>query len=1287
MKLSIFFLVTAVAVLLLAIIAVSEGTRSRSSSSSGTRSSSSSGARHCKRPSYFRNGRFYFSRALARRTHYKIGSVLEMRCNTGYKLIGSKYLRCVRGRSGSVGWSGRLAICKPNDSRKKCPSLQAPSNGYVSIKGRQAFYGCKNGASLQGNRIRTCQSNGQWAGSKPWCKSKIINCGDPGTPRNGFRKLSRTTLGSIVVYSCKSGFYLSGNSKRKCQSNKQWSGKLPICKAKVINCGDPGTPRNGFRKLSRTTLGSIVAYFCKSGFYLSGDSKRKCLSNRQWSGKLPICKAKVINCGDPGTPRNGFRKLSRTTLGSIVAYSCKSGFYLSGDSKRKCLSNRQWSGKLPICKAKVINCGDPGTPRNGFRKLSRTTLGSIVAYSCKSGFYLSGNSKRKCLSNRQWSGKLPICKAKVINCGDPGTPRNGFRKLSRTTLGSIVAYSCKSGFYLSGDSKRKCLSNRQWSGKLPICKALCPKLSAPSNGKVQVEGVKKGSSARYSCNDGYKLRGDTTRICQEGGQWSGQKPTCQAVTCQRLGAPRNGGVRFDSLTKGSIATYICKNGFKLVGNKKRQCLKTGQWSGMEPICKPIDCGDPGTPENGNREFEMTTVGSIVTYSCRKGYYLIGDRRECLANGQWSGKLPICKALCPRLSAPSNGKVQVEGVKTGSSARYSCNDGYKLRGDTTRICQEGGQWSGQEPTCQAVTCQRLGAPRNGGVRFDSLSKGSIAIYTCTNGFELAGDQSRECLKTGQWSGREPTCNPIDCGDPGTPENGDRELDKTTLGSIVRYSCRKGYYLAGNSERECLANRQWSGKLPTCKAFCQELSAPSNGNVQIEGIKPGSSATYSCIEGYKLDGNEIRICQEGGEWSGNEPICQVTCQSLSEPKNGGVQFTSLVKGSIATYSCFDGFKLIGKVNRQCLATGQWSGEEPTCYPIDCGSLSPPVNGAVDMDGTTAGSIATYSCQSGYELAGVETRECLNSGKWSEEAPTCEAVDCGGLDAPKSGAVELSGTVLGSKATYSCFFSYKLVGVESRECLPSGQWSEEPPTCESIKCKELTNPENGKVKFVSTLLSSIATYSCNDGFILSGKSRRECQINGEWSGTEPSCIEIQCPVLKNPKHGKVIITTRSIGSKAYYTCQNGFRLSGDGSRTCQESGEWSGNEPVCVPIKNTDCKALPHPENGLVIAKGLTVGSRVYYSCDYGYNLTKGSEVRICQENLQWSGTAGICEAVRCRVLSSPANGKVSFISHHFLSEATYSCYDGFELVGPLFRRCEGDGYWTGEDPVCSKQQLNK
>lgn len=60
-----------------------------------------------------------------------------------------------------------------------------------------------------------------------------------------------------------------------------------------------------------------------------------------------------------------------------------------------------------------------------------------------------------------------------------------------------------------------------------------------------------------------------------------------------------------------------------------------------------------------------------------------------------------------------------------------------------------------------------------------------------------------------------------------------------------------------------------------------------------------------------------------------IIAITCQSLSEPQNGGVQFTSLVKGSIASYSCSDGFKLIGEVNRQCLVTGQWSGEEPTCY----------------------------------------------------------------------------------------------------------------------------------------------------------------------------------------------------------------------------------------------------------------------------------------------------------------------------------------------------------------------
>lgn len=36
---------------------------------------------------------------------------------------------------------------------------------------------------------------------------------------------------------------------------------------------------------------------------------------------------------------------------------------------------------------------------------------------------------------------------------------------------------------------------------------------------------------------------------------------------------------------------------------------------------------------------------IATYKCRKGYHLIGQsERVCQLDGQWSGSVPICEGL-------------------------------------------------------------------------------------------------------------------------------------------------------------------------------------------------------------------------------------------------------------------------------------------------------------------------------------------------------------------------------------------------------------------------------------------------------------------------------------------------------------------------------------------------------------------------------------------------------------------------------------------------------------------
>lgn len=58
------------------------------------------------------------------------------------------------------------------------------------------------------------------------------------------------------------------------------------------------------------------------------------------------------------------------------------------------------------------------------------------------------------------------------------------------------------------------------------------------------------------------------------------------------------------------------------------------------------------------------------------------------------------------------------------------------------------------------------------------------------------------------------------------------------------------------------------------------------------------------------------------------------------------------------------------------------------FDCGRLPSPDNGRVVHRGTTAGSVATYTCNPGHTLqGGNEFRQCFDGVGWSGSAPTCE------------------------------------------------------------------------------------------------------------------------------------------------------------------------------------------------------------------------------------------------------------------------------------------------------------
>lgn len=66
------------------------------------------------------------------------------------------------------------------------------------------------------------------------------------------------------------------------------------------------------------------------------------------------------------------------------------------------------------------------------------------------------------------------------------------------------------------------------------------------------------------------------------------------------------------------------------------------------------------------------------------------------------------------------------------------------------------------------------------------------------------------------------------------------------------------------------------------------------------------------------------------------------------------------------------------------------ELTSTAVDCGPLDDPENGRVDVLGTTLGSPAIYRCSQGFELIGEERRVCTVTGQWSDEAPECRGIE---------------------------------------------------------------------------------------------------------------------------------------------------------------------------------------------------------------------------------------------------------------------------------------------------------
>ncbi|KAL7887924.1 hypothetical protein AOLI_G00028980 [Acnodon oligacanthus] len=390
---------------------------------------------------------------------------------------------------------------------------------------------------------------------------------------------------------------------------------------------------------------------------------------------------------------------------------------------------------------------------------------------------------------------------------------------------------------------------------------------------------------------------------------------CQA---EEISAPDHGSVHcvhpHGNFSYDSQCEYTCDEGYQVVGSQTTRCEASAAWSTKPPTCELVQCSDLTEPLHGSMQCDhlLGSFGyqSSCEFSCEGGYTLTGSsssKLTCEASGHWNDSRPICEAVrCPVLQDPANGRISCSGGSFGSSCSFSCNDGFHLQGALDITCTESAQWSQEVPYCEVVQCSDLTEPLHGSMQcqhpLESFGYQSSCEFSCEDGYTLTGSSSGQlvCEATGRWNGSRPTCEPVRCPTLEDPANGRIFCSGESFGSSCSFSCDDGFHLQGAPDITCTESAEWSQDLPYCEAVtCPYLRKPDHGlmNCSSEVATVGTSCSFSCLDGYSRLGDEVVTCNFTGDWSG----AAAECQAPPEPRLSSPLVTSLtVAGGVSLSS---------------------------------------------------------------------------------------------------------------------------------------------------------------------------------------------------------------------------------------------------------------------------------------------------------------------------------------------------------------------------------------------------
>ncbi|XP_046562706.1 sushi, von Willebrand factor type A, EGF and pentraxin domain-containing protein 1-like [Haliotis rubra] len=436
--------------------------------------------------------------------------------------------------------------------------------------------------------------------------------------------------------------------------------------------------------------------------------------------------------------------------------------------------------------------------------------------------------------------------------------------------------------------------------------------------------------------------------------------------------------------------------------------------------------------------------------------------------------------------------------------------------------------------------------------------------------------------------------------------------------------------------------------------------------------------------------------------------------------------------------------------CSTSGEWQ-TLPSCESVTCGA-APDVTNAdsniITKTGATAyGAIVEYMCKAGYEIKGSSRRLCNATNVWSNTAPTCERIKCplpeismGSLSVEKPADFE-DKVNLACEPGYWASTTNKTVAVltckadgrfEEVSCVDEDECVTKSPclstqTCVNnvgshkcvcrqgyrpgtvVQCEDINECGDGSGGCQHSCKNSAGSYTCTckDGYkLFENGTNSKYIVEGETGlrrldvyHVNHSCVRNTCPRPSDVTNGVLHSEKQTFfyQDEIMYSCQLGFSLSGDETRTCQAPGTWSGSDPTCTAVscsaqtrQGTDVQkeravrivpTTPVPFKGKVV-----IGCRKEDNSTFNKTLYCAYDSKTKTYTLQ--GDSPICPVVDCGPVEDIAglnNPDLETTGSTFGTYFEFSCSTGATLSGVSTEnsttvRCRENGRWGFGNLTC-------